>query len=121
LSQGWVYVKNSVSRAISLRTVVLVLGLIACLHLALWAVKNPATTAASIEDRLASVSYSRFEDAPSAGRKVRGFTPLPPPRFYVADVYRHLKADLFATIAASELAVPVGSGWCGWSASAIKN
>jgi cellulose synthase/poly-beta-1,6-N-acetylglucosamine synthase-like glycosyltransferase/exo-beta-1,3-glucanase (GH17 family) len=47
-----------------------VLGLVACIHLAIWALKNPATTALSVEDRLASVSYNRFEGSPSAGRTV---------------------------------------------------
>jgi exo-beta-1,3-glucanase (GH17 family)/cellulose synthase/poly-beta-1,6-N-acetylglucosamine synthase-like glycosyltransferase len=58
------------SRAISLRAVLIVLGLVACVHLGLWAVKNPTTTAAEVEDRLASVSYNRFAGAPSAGLTV---------------------------------------------------
>src|SRR5580692_113197 len=58
------------SRAMPLGTLAVVLGLVACLHLAIWALKNPATTAASVEDRLASVSYNRFEGSPSSGRKV---------------------------------------------------
>jgi cellulose synthase/poly-beta-1,6-N-acetylglucosamine synthase-like glycosyltransferase/exo-beta-1,3-glucanase (GH17 family) len=58
------------SRALPLGTIFLVLGLVACVHLGLWALKNPATTAASVEDRLASVSYNRFEGSPSAGRTV---------------------------------------------------
>src|ERR1700723_3282917 len=58
------------SRAMSLGTLAIVLGLVACLHLAFWALKNPATTAASVEDRLAGVSYNRFVGNPSAGRTV---------------------------------------------------
>src|SRR5580692_1981871 len=58
------------SRAMPLGTVIFVLGLVACIHLALWALKNPATTARSVEDRLASVSYNRFEGSPSAGHTV---------------------------------------------------
>jgi exo-beta-1,3-glucanase (GH17 family) len=58
------------SREMPLSTVAIVLGLVACLHLALWVVKNPATTARSVEDRLASVSYNRFEGSPSGGRTV---------------------------------------------------
>jgi len=54
----------------SLGTVALILGVVACLHLGLWALKNPATTAAPVEDRLASVSYNRFAGAPSAGLTV---------------------------------------------------
>ena len=66
----WVCIRDSVSRAVSLGTVAFVLGLVACIHLVFWALKNPATTAASVEDRLASVSYNRFEGSPSSGRKV---------------------------------------------------
>src|ERR1700691_444348 len=58
------------SRAMSLGTLAIVLGLVACLHFAFWALKNPATTAASVEDGLASVSYNRFEGSPSAGHTV---------------------------------------------------
>lgn len=58
------------SRPLSLGTTILVLGLVACFHLLLWALKNPATTAASVDDRLASVSYNRFVGNPSAGRTV---------------------------------------------------
>src|ERR1700729_3778293 len=58
------------SRVMPLGTVIFVLGLVACLHLALWALKNPATTAASVDDRVASVSYNRFEGSPSSGRTV---------------------------------------------------
>jgi exo-beta-1,3-glucanase (GH17 family) len=58
------------SRAMSLGTMALVLGLVACIHLGFWALKNPATTAASVEGRLASVSYNRFAGPPSAGLTV---------------------------------------------------
>jgi exo-beta-1,3-glucanase (GH17 family)/cellulose synthase/poly-beta-1,6-N-acetylglucosamine synthase-like glycosyltransferase len=58
------------SKAMSLRTMILILGVVACAHLGLWAVRNPTTTAADVEDRLASVSYNRFVGSPSAGRTV---------------------------------------------------
>jgi exo-beta-1,3-glucanase (GH17 family)/cellulose synthase/poly-beta-1,6-N-acetylglucosamine synthase-like glycosyltransferase len=58
------------SRAMSLGTIAFVLGLVACIHLGFWALKNPATTAASVDGRLASVSYNRFAGAPSAGLTV---------------------------------------------------
>ena len=48
----------------------LVLGFVACVHLGLWAVRNPTTTAAAVEGPLASVSYNRFIGSPSAGRTV---------------------------------------------------
>jgi exo-beta-1,3-glucanase (GH17 family)/cellulose synthase/poly-beta-1,6-N-acetylglucosamine synthase-like glycosyltransferase len=54
----------------SLRTMLLILGVVACAHLGLWAVRNPTTTAADVPDRLTSVSYNRFVGAPSAGRTV---------------------------------------------------
>jgi exo-beta-1,3-glucanase (GH17 family)/cellulose synthase/poly-beta-1,6-N-acetylglucosamine synthase-like glycosyltransferase len=58
------------SRVMPLGTIAFVLGLVACIHLTLWALKNPATTAASVEDRLASVSYNRFAGSPSARLRV---------------------------------------------------
>src|SRR3984885_6024566 len=58
------------SRAMSLGTMAFVLGLVACIHLGFWALKNPATTAASVDGRLASVSYNRFAGAPSSGLTV---------------------------------------------------
>ena len=54
----------------SLRTMLLILGVVACAHLGLWAVRNPTTNAADVPDRLTSVSYNRFVGAPSAGRTV---------------------------------------------------
>ena len=63
-------VRSGRRRGMSLGAVAFVLGLVACPHLAFWALKNPATTAASVEDRLASVSYNRFAGRPSAGRAV---------------------------------------------------
>jgi len=58
------------SRTMSLGTMALVLGFVACVHLGLWAVRNPTTTAAAVEGPLASVSYNRFVGSPSAGRTV---------------------------------------------------
>jgi exo-beta-1,3-glucanase (GH17 family) len=70
VSEEAVGMQHGQSRAISLGAVAMLLGLVACIHLGFWAVINPATTAASVEDRLASVSYNRFEGSPSAGRTV---------------------------------------------------
>src|SRR5580692_8817359 len=58
------------SRTMSLGTMALVLGFVACVHLGLWAVRTPTTTAAAVEGPLASVSYNRFVGSPSAGRTV---------------------------------------------------
>jgi cellulose synthase/poly-beta-1,6-N-acetylglucosamine synthase-like glycosyltransferase/exo-beta-1,3-glucanase (GH17 family) len=41
-------------------TLVLILGLVAALHLALWGLAEPRTTAALVEAKLSSVSYNRF-------------------------------------------------------------
>jgi cellulose synthase/poly-beta-1,6-N-acetylglucosamine synthase-like glycosyltransferase/exo-beta-1,3-glucanase (GH17 family) len=47
-------------RAMSLAAFGVVVCLTAALHFAFWAVKNPHTTAPSVEQRLPSVSYNRF-------------------------------------------------------------
>jgi exo-beta-1,3-glucanase (GH17 family)/cellulose synthase/poly-beta-1,6-N-acetylglucosamine synthase-like glycosyltransferase len=41
-------------------TAILILGLVACLHLAAWGLAQPRTTAALVEGKLQSVSYNRF-------------------------------------------------------------
>jgi cellulose synthase/poly-beta-1,6-N-acetylglucosamine synthase-like glycosyltransferase/exo-beta-1,3-glucanase (GH17 family) len=63
-------IRSGRSRAISLGTMAIVLGLVACIHFGFWALKNPTATAASVEGRLASVSYNRFTGDPSAGLTV---------------------------------------------------
>src|SRR6516164_5627963 len=47
-------------RATSLGTFLVVVSLIAALHFAFWAAKNPHAVAPSVEERLPSVSYNRF-------------------------------------------------------------
>src|SRR5271169_629806 len=66
----WIGMRYGRSRAMSLGPMVLVLGAVACVHLGLWVVKNPTTTAAAVEGRLASVSYNRFAGDASAGRTI---------------------------------------------------
>jgi exo-beta-1,3-glucanase (GH17 family) len=44
----------------SLGAFAVVVGLVACLHLGFWALKKPDTAAASVDDKLPSVSYNRF-------------------------------------------------------------
>jgi cellulose synthase/poly-beta-1,6-N-acetylglucosamine synthase-like glycosyltransferase/exo-beta-1,3-glucanase (GH17 family) len=44
-----------------------VVCLVACLHLGLWALKDPRTTAPSVEGKLPSVSYNRFAGPSSDG------------------------------------------------------
>ena len=54
-------------RVMSLGAFAVVVGLVACLHLGFWALKKPDTAAASVDDRLPSVSYNRFAQKTPAG------------------------------------------------------
>src|ERR1700709_1939581 len=54
-------------RVMSLGVFAVVVGFVACLHLGFWAVEKPDTTAASVDDRLPSVSYNRFAQKTSDG------------------------------------------------------
>jgi exo-beta-1,3-glucanase (GH17 family)/cellulose synthase/poly-beta-1,6-N-acetylglucosamine synthase-like glycosyltransferase len=58
------------NRVMSLGTFAVVITLVACMHLGFWALKNPNTTAASIDGRLPSVSYNRFAEKSSDGLRV---------------------------------------------------
>jgi cellulose synthase/poly-beta-1,6-N-acetylglucosamine synthase-like glycosyltransferase/exo-beta-1,3-glucanase (GH17 family) len=57
-------------RVISLSIFVAIVSLVACLHVAFWALKKPDTTAASVEGRLPSVSYNRFAEPSPDGLKI---------------------------------------------------
>jgi cellulose synthase/poly-beta-1,6-N-acetylglucosamine synthase-like glycosyltransferase/exo-beta-1,3-glucanase (GH17 family) len=57
-------------RAISFGTFASVVFLVACLHLAYWALRNPQATAPSVEARLPSVSYNRFAEPSADGSRV---------------------------------------------------
>jgi cellulose synthase/poly-beta-1,6-N-acetylglucosamine synthase-like glycosyltransferase/exo-beta-1,3-glucanase (GH17 family) len=57
-------------RVMSLGTFAAVVSLVACMHLAFWALKNPDTTAPSVEGRLPSVSYNRFAEQTPDGLKI---------------------------------------------------
>jgi exo-beta-1,3-glucanase (GH17 family) len=57
-------------RVMSLGTFAAIVTLVACLHAAVWALKKPDTTAASVERRLPSVSYNRFAEPSSDGVKI---------------------------------------------------
>jgi cellulose synthase/poly-beta-1,6-N-acetylglucosamine synthase-like glycosyltransferase/exo-beta-1,3-glucanase (GH17 family) len=54
----------------SLGTFAVIVTLVAGVHLGFWALRNPDTTAASVEDRLPSVSYNRFAEKSSDGWRV---------------------------------------------------
>jgi cellulose synthase/poly-beta-1,6-N-acetylglucosamine synthase-like glycosyltransferase/exo-beta-1,3-glucanase (GH17 family) len=57
-------------RVMSLGTFAAIVSLVACMHLAYWALKNPNTTAPSVEDKLPSVSYNRFAEQTPDGLKI---------------------------------------------------
>jgi hypothetical protein len=52
--------KSRRNRVMSLGTLAAIVALVACMHLGFWALKDPNTTAASVEGGLPSVSYNRF-------------------------------------------------------------
>jgi cellulose synthase/poly-beta-1,6-N-acetylglucosamine synthase-like glycosyltransferase/exo-beta-1,3-glucanase (GH17 family) len=54
----------------SLGTFAAVASLVACLHLAFWAMGNPHTDAPSVEGRLPSVSYNRFAEPSPDGLRI---------------------------------------------------
>jgi cellulose synthase/poly-beta-1,6-N-acetylglucosamine synthase-like glycosyltransferase/exo-beta-1,3-glucanase (GH17 family) len=57
-------------RVMSLGTFAVIVSLVACMHLAFWALKNPDTTAPSVEGRLPSVSYNRFAEPSADGLRI---------------------------------------------------
>jgi cellulose synthase/poly-beta-1,6-N-acetylglucosamine synthase-like glycosyltransferase/exo-beta-1,3-glucanase (GH17 family) len=54
----------------SLGTFAAVVCLVACMHLAFWALRNPHATAPAVEGRLPSVSYNRFAKPSPDGTRV---------------------------------------------------
>ncbi|HLX16115.1 MAG TPA: glycosyltransferase [Bradyrhizobium sp.] len=56
----WIDAATGRRQNLPIGTVVLILGLVAGLHLALWGLAEPRTTAALVEGKLPSVSYNRF-------------------------------------------------------------
>src|ERR1700740_72980 len=56
----WTGTTGGRHRVMSLGTFAAIVSLVACMHLAFWALRNPNTTAPSVEGRLPSVSYHRF-------------------------------------------------------------
>src|SRR5260370_290672 len=57
-------------RVMSLGAFAAVVGLVACAHIAFWALKKPDTSAASVEGKLPSVSYNRFAEPTPDGLKI---------------------------------------------------
>jgi exo-beta-1,3-glucanase (GH17 family) len=75
-------------RAMSLGAFAAVVGLVACLHLAFWALRNPDTTAPSVEGRLPSVSYNRFAEPSPDGLRI----PEAQIRADLTEIAKHAKA-----------------------------
>jgi cellulose synthase/poly-beta-1,6-N-acetylglucosamine synthase-like glycosyltransferase/exo-beta-1,3-glucanase (GH17 family) len=57
-------------RVMSLGTFAAIVSLVACMHLAFWALTNPNTTAPSVEGKLPSVSYNRFAEQTPEGLRI---------------------------------------------------
>src|SRR5260370_38402907 len=57
-------------RVMSLGAFAAVVGLVACAHIAFWALKKPDTSAASVEGKLPSVPYNRFPEPTPDGLKI---------------------------------------------------
>ena len=57
---SWISAARGRHRVMSLGTFAAIVSLVACLHVAFWAVRKPDATAASVEGKLPSVSYNRF-------------------------------------------------------------
>jgi cellulose synthase/poly-beta-1,6-N-acetylglucosamine synthase-like glycosyltransferase/exo-beta-1,3-glucanase (GH17 family) len=54
----------------SLGTFAAIISIVACIHLAFWALTNPHTTAPSVEGKLPSVSYNRFAEQTPDGLRI---------------------------------------------------
>src|ERR1700738_5667416 len=72
----------------SLGTFAAVVSLVACMHIAFWALKKPDTTAASVEGKLPSVSYNRFAEPSPDGLRI----PEAQIRTDLALIAKHAKA-----------------------------
>jgi cellulose synthase/poly-beta-1,6-N-acetylglucosamine synthase-like glycosyltransferase/exo-beta-1,3-glucanase (GH17 family) len=66
----WIGKAGGRRRVMSPGTFAAIVGLVACVHLAYWALKNPDTTAPSVEGRLPSVSYNRFAEPSPDGLRI---------------------------------------------------
>jgi cellulose synthase/poly-beta-1,6-N-acetylglucosamine synthase-like glycosyltransferase/exo-beta-1,3-glucanase (GH17 family) len=66
----WTAAAKGRQRLMSLGTFAAIVSLVACLHLAYWALQNPDTTAPSIQEKLPSVSYNRFAEPSPDGLRI---------------------------------------------------
>jgi cellulose synthase/poly-beta-1,6-N-acetylglucosamine synthase-like glycosyltransferase/exo-beta-1,3-glucanase (GH17 family) len=67
---GWTGAASGRHRIMSLWTFAAIVSLLACIHLGFWALRKPDTTAASVEDKLPSVSYNRFAEPSPDGLRI---------------------------------------------------
>jgi cellulose synthase/poly-beta-1,6-N-acetylglucosamine synthase-like glycosyltransferase/exo-beta-1,3-glucanase (GH17 family) len=67
---GWTGAASGRHRVMSLWTFTAIVSLLACIHLGFWALRKPDTTAASVEDKLPSVSYNRFAEPSPDGLRI---------------------------------------------------
>ena len=65
-----------------------VVSLVACMHIAYWALKKPDTSAASVEGKLPSVSYNRFAERTPDGLRI----PEAQIRADLTEIAKHAKA-----------------------------
>ena len=72
----------------SLGTFAAIVSLVACLHVAFWAVRKPDATAASVEGKLPSVSYNRFAESTPDGLRI----PEAQIRADLTEIAKHAKA-----------------------------
>jgi cellulose synthase/poly-beta-1,6-N-acetylglucosamine synthase-like glycosyltransferase/exo-beta-1,3-glucanase (GH17 family) len=66
----WIGRASGRRRVLSLGTFAAIVTVVACMHLAFWALKNPDTTAPSVEGPLPSVSYNRFAEQTPDGLRI---------------------------------------------------
>src|ERR1700756_25589 len=84
----WIGRASGRRRVLSLGTFAAIVGIVACMHLAFWALKNPDTTAPSVEGRLPSVSYNRFAEPSPDGLRI----PEAQIRADLTEIAKHAKA-----------------------------
>src|SRR5882757_2174959 len=75
-------------RVMSLGRFAAIVGLVACMHIAFWALKKPDTSAASVEGKLPSISYNRFAEPSPDGLRI----PEAQIRADLTEIAKHAKA-----------------------------
>ncbi len=85
---GWTGAPVGRHRVLSLWTFAAIVSLLACIHLGFWALRKPDTTAASVEEKLPSLSYNRFAEPSPDGLRI----PEAQIRTDLALIAKHAKA-----------------------------